>query len=204
MHSALAAIDLERGTDSAGRPPSEVARARATAQGIGDHGDTVAAMVHAALGSPSVRAGAGRRHWRELYVAIPVGGHDAGPDHEIDAAAADGVLEGFIDLVVEEGDGLVVVDYKTDHAPDEAARRRAAARYGPQVAAYAARPRGGHGPQRAPWRARVRGRGRGGGGGAGGGGARRGTRRGPHPGGATGGGGPLKGSPAGAPGVGLR
>jgi len=132
VHSALAAIDLEAGTDAAGRDGVEVARARATAQGIPEHAETVAAMVAAARSAPTVRAAAARRHWRELYVAVPVG--DPVPDAAGDAR---GVLEGLVDLVVEHDDGLVVVDYKTDHAPDEATRRRAAQRYGPQVAAYA-------------------------------------------------------------------
>ena len=75
----------------------------------------------AALASPTVAAGAGRRHWRELFVAVPVGA---------------GVLEGFVDLVLEEDDGLVVVDYKTDRVGGPAGLTAAAARYGPQVASY--------------------------------------------------------------------
>ena len=45
------------------------------------------------------RAVASERIWREVPVAAPVG---------------DGSLHGFIDLLFEEEDGLVVVDYKTD------------------------------------------------------------------------------------------
>ena len=67
-------------------------------------------------------AGSTRRHWRELFVAVPVAG---------------GVLEGFVDLVLEEGDGLVVVDYKTDRTGGRPGLELAAARYGPQVASYA-------------------------------------------------------------------
>ncbi len=123
VHSALAVIDLATGTDDAGRPAPEVARARATAHGVGAHRDAVASMVGAALVSPTVAGGATRRHWRELFVAVPVG---------------DGVLEGYVDLVVEEDDGLVVVDYKTDRIPDGRAGLDAAAlRYRPQVASYA-------------------------------------------------------------------
>jgi len=124
VHGALAAIDLSTGTDSAGRPASEVARARAAAHGIAEHAEAVATMVGAALRSPTVLsgAGAGTRHWRELFVGVPVGG---------------GVLEGFVDLVLEDGDGLVVVDYKTDRIGGQAGLEDAAVRYRPQVASYA-------------------------------------------------------------------
>jgi ATP-dependent helicase/nuclease subunit A len=119
----LAAIDLATGTDAAGRAAPEVARLRATAHGVGAHGDAIATMVGAALSSPSVVAGAARRHWRELFVAVPVGD--------------DGVLEGFVDLVVEDGPGLVVVDYKTDRTGGASGMAAAAARYRPQLACYA-------------------------------------------------------------------
>ena len=47
---------------------------------------------------------ASNRTWREVSVAAPVG---------------NGSLHGFIDLVFEEQDGLVVVDYKTDAVTEE-------------------------------------------------------------------------------------
>ncbi len=122
VHSALAAIDLATACDDAGLPAPEVARGRATAHGVDAHADDIVAMVSAALASPSVAAGSGRRHWRELFVAVPVG---------------PGVLEGFVDLVVEDDDGLVVIDYKTDRTGGGAAIAGAASRYGPQVASYA-------------------------------------------------------------------
>jgi ATP-dependent exoDNAse (exonuclease V) beta subunit len=69
-----------------------------------------------------VRRAASRPHWRETYVGTVVG---------------DRVLEGFIDLVYEDDDGLVIVDYKTDTVPLAALDRRVAY-YRPQVAAYVA------------------------------------------------------------------
>ncbi len=42
-----------------------------------------------------------------------------------------------MDLVLEDDEGLVVVDYKTDRTGGEADVVRAAARYRPQVASYA-------------------------------------------------------------------
>jgi ATP-dependent exoDNAse (exonuclease V) beta subunit len=123
VHSALAAIDLDSGLDVAGRPADEVARQRARATGIESRADEVVAMVERALRSDAVRRAAGTRHYKELYVAMPLG-------------EGEGVFEGFVDLVVDEPDGLVVVDYKTDRvsgvmAADVAGRHRL------QVAAYA-------------------------------------------------------------------
>ena len=67
------------------------------------------------------RAVASGRYWREVPVAASVG---------------DGSLHGFIDLLFEEDEGLVVVDYKTDSvSADEA--RDAVGRYRLQGGAYA-------------------------------------------------------------------
>ncbi len=80
-------------------------------------------MVEAALDSASLReAIAGGRYWRELFVSAPVGNVS---------------LEGFIDLLYETDDGLVVVDYKTDRAPGEQELEAALERYTPQGATYA-------------------------------------------------------------------
>ena len=67
------------------------------------------------------RAVASQRIWREVPVAAPVG---------------DGSLHGFIDLLFEENDGLVVVDYKTD-AVTEAQLPEVMDRYRLQGGAYA-------------------------------------------------------------------
>jgi ATP-dependent helicase/nuclease subunit A len=63
----------------------------------------------------------GARWWREVPVAADVDGT---------------VLEGFVDLLIEADDGLVVVDYKTDHV-SEADVDEALRRYAVQGAAYA-------------------------------------------------------------------
>jgi ATP-dependent helicase/nuclease subunit A len=118
VHAVLQSIDLATGGDLDG-----AARAQAAAEGIAARGAEVARMVTAALNAPSLReAVAVGRYWRELYVAAP----------------ADGVtVEGFIDLLYETPDGLVVVDYKTDVVPGEADLDAAVARYRLQGAAYA-------------------------------------------------------------------
>ena len=118
VHAVLQSIDLATGADVA-----SVARAQAAAEGIADRADEVVRMVQAALAAPSVReAVAGGRYWRELYVGAPVDGT---------------TVEGFIDLLYETPDGLVVVDYKTDVVPGEAELEEAMARYRLQGAAYA-------------------------------------------------------------------
>jgi ATP-dependent helicase/nuclease subunit A len=78
--------------------------------------------VRAALNAPSVREAVGGRYWREVYVAAPVDGM---------------TVEGFIDLLYETGEGLVIVDYKTDAVPGEEELEAALARYRLQGAAYA-------------------------------------------------------------------
>ena len=72
------------------------------------------------LGEPGdpVRRAAYRQHWRETYVGTVVG---------------DRVLEGFIDLVYENDDGLVIVGHKTDTVPAIALDRRVTF-YRPQIA----------------------------------------------------------------------
>jgi len=124
VHGVLADLDLATGCDASGRSLDEVAQARARAQGVADHASDLAAMVRRALSSPTVTHGASRRHWREVFVTVPVG--------------PGGVLEGFVDLLVEDEDGLVVVDYKTDRLPGESDRHAAVTTYRLQVAAYAA------------------------------------------------------------------
>ena len=62
------------------------------------------------------------RHWKEVYVGIPY---------------ADGVLEGYIDLLYEDPDGLVIVDYKTDAWRSDAELDEKVARYAVQLRAYA-------------------------------------------------------------------
>ena len=61
-------------------------------------------------------------HWREVYVGVPYG---------------DGVLEGYIDLLYRDDDGLVVVDHKTDAWRTDADLDAKVERYTIQLQAYA-------------------------------------------------------------------
>ena len=117
VHAVLQSIDL-----ATGEGLQERARSQATAEGIPDREGEVARLARVAVDSEVVRrAVASGRLWREVPVAAPVG---------------EGFLHGFIDLLFEEQDGLVVVDYKTDSV-NPADLERAVERYRLQGGAYA-------------------------------------------------------------------
>ncbi len=117
VHAVLQSIDLASGDGLEDR-----ARAQAVAEGVPGRQRDVVRLVRVALESETVRrAIASGRIWREVSVATPVGV---------------GSLHGFIDLLFEEEDGLVVVDYKTDAVSQEDVQD-AVARYRLQGGAYA-------------------------------------------------------------------
>ena len=117
VHAVLQSIDLATGAGLAER-----AKAQATAEGIPNREADVIRLARIAVNSEIVRrAVASQRLWREVPVAAPVEG---------------GFLHGFIDLLFEEPDGLVVVDYKTDSV-DEDRVEDAVEKYRLQGGAYA-------------------------------------------------------------------
>jgi ATP-dependent helicase/nuclease subunit A len=118
VHAVLQMVDLRTGEGVDGG-----ARAQAAAEGIPGRAGDVAHAVRSALRSPAAReAVAAGRFWREVYVAADVDGT---------------VVEGFVDLLYEGDDGLVVVDWKTDSVRNAADVDAAVVRYRPQAAAYA-------------------------------------------------------------------
>ncbi len=119
VHQVLAEIDLANPTDI--RERSERA---ATAAGVDNDAPEIASRVRFALKSPIVRHAATTTHHKELPVVVPWG---------------EGLLEGYIDLLVAEGDGYVIVDYKTDAlgAAGQDGLDALAKRYEAQAAAYA-------------------------------------------------------------------
>jgi ATP-dependent exoDNAse (exonuclease V) beta subunit len=153
VHEVLAAVELRDATglqastsrrDGPSTRLETLSIARARAQGIEEHGETVAEMVRKAVQTELLQTAAQRRHWREIYVAVPVevpGPPPAATGPEA-TEGADGVgrclLEGIVDLVFEEDDGLVVVDYKTDALDVDRDLAEACSRYELQVASYAA------------------------------------------------------------------
>jgi ATP-dependent exoDNAse (exonuclease V) beta subunit len=118
VHAVLQSIDLATGAGL-----DATARAQALAEGIPQREAEVRALVRSILQAPIVRSAVtGGRYWREVPVA----------------AVVDGVtVEGFVDLLVETLEGLVVVDYKTDQVPTDAELDAAMDRYRVQGAAYA-------------------------------------------------------------------
>ena len=117
VHAVLQVIDLDTGEGIADR-----ARAQAMAEGVPRREEEIARLARVAVDSRIVRRAVGSgRFWREVPVAVGTAG---------------GSLHGFIDLLFEEDDGLVVVDYKTDSV-DAAETAESVSRYRLQGGAYA-------------------------------------------------------------------
>lgn len=117
VHGVLQAVALD--VDPSQLGPD--ANAQAKIQGISSERGIVGALAQSVLVSKTVREAALSEHWKELFVAAPVDGI---------------VVEGFVDLLYRGREGLVVVDYKTDHIPDDDAFQSKVDRYKLQVAAY--------------------------------------------------------------------
>ncbi|WP_158412204.1 UvrD-helicase domain-containing protein [Ilumatobacter nonamiensis] len=119
VHGTLQFCDLASGDDI-----DDLALSQCAAESILGLDRTVAALARSAIEAPIVREVVnGAEHWRELFIAAPVGSR---------------VLEGYIDLLVRTDRGLVIVDYKTDKwsGPVQTAER--IGRYRTQLAAYGA------------------------------------------------------------------
>jgi ATP-dependent helicase/nuclease subunit A len=115
--------------DPSRTPPASAAEAvAATATDLDAAGKAEAArLVERLLGHPVVaRARAARRRFVELPVLFR--------DETLEGAP---LVEGKIDLLFEEEDGWVVVDWKTDRIPTPAVRAEREALYAPQLASYA-------------------------------------------------------------------
>ncbi|NNE72154.1 MAG: UvrD-helicase domain-containing protein, partial [Acidimicrobiales bacterium] len=100
-----------------------LARAQAHAESVPWAADQIAATVRQALTSPILQAAVhAPRSFKELFVSMPLG---------------DVVVEGYVDLLVESEQGLIVVDYKTDAVASEAEVDAKMAHYRLQGATYA-------------------------------------------------------------------
>ena len=118
VHATLQLVDLTTGDEV-----DDLAVQQAFAEAIPDLAPTVATFARAALASDAVReAVASGRLWREAYVAAPLG---------------DRAVEGYVDLLYEGPDGLVIVDYKTDAVSSEAEVDAKLDTYRLQLATYA-------------------------------------------------------------------
>ena len=100
VHAALQSIDLLTGEGL-----EDICRAQAAAEGIDDSAEEVLALSRNALASRTVqdlRAGVEQgaaSYYREVFVSAELDG---------------GLVEGFIDLLIDGPDGVSIVDYKTD------------------------------------------------------------------------------------------
>jgi ATP-dependent helicase/nuclease subunit A len=117
VHRILEWLPLDRAGDA-----RAMAEALAPAFGIdADGARTAAEAVVRALGLPVMdRARRAAHLWRELPVWLP----DAGD-----------LIEGVLDLAFEEDGALVVVDYKSDHVPEDRLLDQAA-HHAPQLRLY--------------------------------------------------------------------
>ena len=134
VHAVLQEVDLVTGSGL-----DHAVAAQALAEGVTEHADIVRSLVRSALSSPIVRRAATRPHWKETYVGTVVLAAEVTQlATTLDVHAGDGetVLEGFVDLLYRDEDGLVIVDYKTDAVPEGAIASRISL-YRPQLAAYA-------------------------------------------------------------------
>ena len=118
VHGVLQVVDL-----ATGEGLEEAAAAQAVAEGVANRTTVVERLARAGLESTVARQAATRRHWRELWVAAPVG---------------DRLVEGYVDLLFRSDDGLVVVDWKTDHLAGDDDVAAKLARYRLQGASYVA------------------------------------------------------------------
>lgn len=117
LHATMEALDLTGDGEV-----ESMARAKAAEAGVPGHADEVAALARACLASGVVqRARAAERAAREAAFTLPVG---------------DGFVEGRVDLLFREPDGLVIADYKTDRVTPEQVDARLAV-YRNQAAVYA-------------------------------------------------------------------
>lgn len=119
VHAVLQTVDLATGAGL-----DELARAQAAAEGVASRHRDVARLARAGLATEAAQTAAAGAHWRELWVAAPVGGR---------------LVEGYIDLLYRDPAGqLVVVDWKTDHIEGDDDIAALLDRYRLQGAGYAA------------------------------------------------------------------
>jgi len=118
VHGVLQVVDLATGAGL-----DAAAAAQAAAEGVANRADVIATLARQALGSTVAAEAAAGEFWRELWVAAPVGDH---------------LIEGYVDLLYRRRDGLVIVDWKTDHVDGDHDVAVKLERYRLQGASYAA------------------------------------------------------------------
>jgi ATP-dependent helicase/nuclease subunit A len=113
VHGVLQNVPLDTGQGL-----DALAASQALAEDVPDGTPDIARAVRSALASPILQRAAIRPHWRETYVGTVID---------------DVLVEGYVDLLYRDDDGLVLVDYKTY----QAAGPEALAAYETQLSVYA-------------------------------------------------------------------
>lgn len=119
VHSVLQLAPI---SDAPPQVIEQLVVAQANSEGIGDCAPEVLRLVSHVRASPVYKLAAGHPHWRELYVGVDIEGT---------------LLEGYVDLLIESPDGLVIVDYKTDAVSGPGGVHPLAMKYRYQAATYA-------------------------------------------------------------------
>jgi ATP-dependent exoDNAse (exonuclease V) beta subunit len=122
VHATLEFSDLAAPSVERDAMVAPLALRHARENDVESEAPTVERLVRSALASGAARLAATAPHHKEVYVSAPIG---------------DRVIEGYVDLLVEGPDGLVVVDWKTDSARTDAEIDAKLAAYELQGAAYA-------------------------------------------------------------------
>ena len=117
VHATLEFVDFDESGDL-----DALVQRQCELHAIVDHVDTVGALVRSALSSDAVALARTSTAFRELYVGAPLG---------------DVMVEGYVDLLVQTPEGLIIIDYKTDSASSPAEIDAKLAAYELQGAAYA-------------------------------------------------------------------
>ena len=101
VHAVLQSIDLLTGEGL-----EDICRAQAEAEGIGDAAKDVLELSRNALATETVKGliesvkQRSTNYFREVFVSTKLG---------------DRLMEGFIDLLIDTPEGIIIVDYKTDN-----------------------------------------------------------------------------------------
>jgi ATP-dependent helicase/nuclease subunit A len=119
VHRALEILDLTQVADQA---VNHAVTAACAELGVPRLAGEVRSRVQAALRAPIIQLAATHRHWKEVPIVAQLGSR---------------IVEGFIDVVIETDEGLLIVDYKTDSARTAADIEAKTQHYAPQIRAYA-------------------------------------------------------------------
>ncbi|MDQ3177833.1 MAG: PD-(D/E)XK nuclease family protein, partial [Actinomycetota bacterium] len=121
VHATLQSLDLAT-IDPDSPVIDQIAAREAELEAVVEAASQIAGGVRSALASDAVALARRHPHHKEMFVAAPVG---------------TSAVEGYIDLLLETPEGLVIIDYKTDTVRNDADVDAKLAHYSLQGATYA-------------------------------------------------------------------